>query len=235
MLIGWIRTLRWPIIPAIVVGVVLVLTGIRVANGDLSTHVVGAGLWLLVVGLLLSLATIILVHIAQFAQRKSTNREGMRTTLIIGYAGVIGILCLVWVANWAFQGDFFLEMSVQSSMRDIVKAEEKYREAYPAIGYACAMRYLGSPALSQLASPSAAGLIDDVLADSLKGGYIFDLKCSADPHHAYQVIAYPAVPGTSGRLGSRTYCADQTGVIRAMKFENYEKSRACLAEAEPLQ
>jgi len=232
VLIGDIRTARWPIIPAIVVGVVLVLSA-RFANGQLAYHVGMAGLGVLLVGLFLSLVTIILAHSAQFVQRKSADREGMRTTLIIGYVGLVGIPCLFWILM-PQPSDFFLEIPVQSSMRDIVKAEEKYHEAYPTVGYACAMRYLGSPAASQPESPSAAGLIDDVLANSVKGGYIFDLKCSAY-HHTYQVIAYPTVPGPSGRLGYRTYCADQTGVIRAKEFKNYEKSRACLAEAKPLE
>jgi hypothetical protein len=105
------------------------------------------------------------------------------------------------------------EYSAVSSLRAIHVAESTYSSEHPGVGFACRLKELGG-AGSDVPSSTSAALIDEVLADGVKSGYrftIFDCGDHALPHRTYQVSAEPMQVGITGR---RSFCSDQSGVIR---------------------
>jgi|SRR5438094_3758833 len=95
-----------------------------------------------------------------------------------------------------------------------------------------------SPNLSSLgpgtgtSSPSAAGLIDSVLAGtgntSTRQGYTFTYAATPDSGGRYDTYTINAAPSTPGTTGTNYYYTDQTGVIRQ------NSSQAASASDAPL-
>ena len=105
---------------------------------------------------------------------------------------------------------------VPHSLHAIFYAEEKYLAIYNT-GYSPSLLALGSPAGNQPPSPSAAGLIDDVLAAGRKGGFTFTYspgaKDAAGRITSYTVIARPVEFRFGERTGTHNYFIEQTDII----------------------
>jgi hypothetical protein len=122
-------------------------------------------------------------------------------------------------------------------VRTINTAEITYATAYQDLGFTCNLEKLAGPTddCSQASSASAdhACLIDNVLGSGRKSGYAFSIEnCSGDggPMTHFEVIARPVSQGQSGQ---RTFCSDQTGVIKTTKAE--QTLEGCLENGIPLQ
>lgn len=194
-------------------------------------------------GLLLfpaAIAAIILGHISRSEIRKSNGRlqgAGMALTgLIFGYAGIAFIPMILIIAAIAIPNLLRARIAANESsavawLRNINEAELAYRSEYPKVGFACSLFALGG---NRASAPSAdhAQLIDDVLASGQKHGYRFELRnCthSETGGDKYQVVAYPLV---RNQTGIRTFCSDQTAVIRSDPSESPDD---CMANGEPLR
>lgn len=116
---------------------------------------------------------------------------------------------------------------VLAAIRSILTAEATYAASYPTVGYACTLSNLdgfggGEPNEHQ------AMLISSGLASGKKYGFVFSLsECAGTPATSFRLIAAP----NTNTFGRKTFCADQTGVIRSSEEKN---PAACMAAA-PIQ
>ncbi len=110
------------------------------------------------------------------------------------------------------------QLAAVGSLRSINSAEVTYASTYPN-GYSPTLSCLGQPPGGINPSPTAAGLIDSVLAGtgniSEKSGYRFVYQPGAPDAkgqiNSYSITASPIKPGVTGLS---YYYTDQTAVIR---------------------
>jgi len=109
------------------------------------------------------------------------------------------------------------EASAVGSLRTINTAEVTFSSTY-GIGFG-PLASLGSPAAGACtATATSACLIDSVLTAGKKSGYTIAIPTPAAngtigaPQPTYETNALPTAPGQSGQ---RSFCSDQSGVIRA--------------------
>jgi type II secretory pathway pseudopilin PulG len=183
----------------------------------------------------LPILAIIFGHLALSDIKKSGGRllgHGRAVAgLVLGYMGVAAVPFILIIAAIAIPNLLRAriaanESSAVGSLRSINTAESTYRIAYSNVGYACTLGALGGSSAN--ASSDAAGLINAQLASGTKSGYRFEIaSCENGGDEAkYQVIATPVTPGQSG---SRTFCSDQTGVIKSAR-----EGEDCLESGAPL-
>jgi type IV pilus assembly protein PilA len=104
------------------------------------------------------------------------------------------------------------EASAVGSVRTINTSEITYSVTW-SLGFGTALSNLGG-AVGCTASSTTACLIDPVLSAGAKSGYTFAaVGNSALGRSAewYEVNGTPTAPGTTG---TRSFCSDQSGVIR---------------------
>ena len=117
---------------------------------------------------------------------------------------------------------------VVAAMRTIVTAEKTYASSYPAVGFTCSLSSLdgfggGEPNEHQ------AMLINSGLASGKKFGFVFTLsECSGNPATSFRLTAAP----NSYTFGRKTFCADQSGLIRSSQDAN---AASCTATSTPVQ
>ena len=118
--------------------------------------------------------------------------------------------------------------SAAAGLRTLNTAEISYAATYESVGFTCSLSDLGGSG-DGTPSVQAAMLIDDALASGMKNGYTFLMTgCTGNPVATYQVTAVPQNPGEE----ARTYCTDQTAVIR---YSDYATAPNCLKEGRPLE
>jgi hypothetical protein len=122
------------------------------------------------------------------------------------------------------------EASAAASIRTIYTAEVSYQSLFPAAGFTCSLASLGGNSAPD-SSAEHAKLIDDLLASGQKRGYRFALENCVNngTEHKYQVVAYAIV---RHQTGIRTFCSDESGVI---KVGEGESAAECLASGAPLE
>jgi type IV pilus assembly protein PilA len=122
------------------------------------------------------------------------------------------------------------EASAVASLRTISTAETTYASTYPTVGYTCSLLELGPPAAGTPMSPTAAGILDDVLSRGQKAGYTFDLQgCAGSPKANYTSTAAPI---TIGATGGRAFCSATPGVIN---YAGDGLVATCLASGQVIQ
>ena len=185
------------------------------------------------------IAAIILGHMSRSEIRRSNGRLkglGMSTAgLVMGYGSFLMIPFILIIAAIAIPNLLRARMAANeasstASARAINAAEIAYRSAYPEVGFTCNLASLGGTSCTPPSSTSAC-LIDSVLASGQKSGYRFELQncVNTDTEHKYMVVAYPI---TRNQSGSKTFCSDETGVIKMSEGESAED---CLGSGTPLQ
>ena len=108
------------------------------------------------------------------------------------------------------------EASAGASMRMINTAEFTYFSTWN-IGYAAGLANLGGPSPCNVATSTLACLLDPVLsvAPSTKSGYTFAAAGGIpDPNGNFQGFNTSGTPTAYQITGTRSFCSDQTGVIR---------------------
>ena len=104
------------------------------------------------------------------------------------------------------------EASAVGSVRTIVTSEVTFNSTW-GIGYATNLATLGG-ATPCTATSLAACLIDPVLTAGQKSGYTFLAPGGAAVNGIVQTFAVSAVPQVLGSTGQRTFCSDESGVLR---------------------
>jgi len=106
------------------------------------------------------------------------------------------------------------QASAVGSLRTLNTCEITYASTYNT-GYTSTLLDLGPPAGGAQATPSAAGLVDSVLAAGTKSGYSFTYAAgAADASGRINTYTLNANPVTVGTTGQNYYYTDQTAVIR---------------------
>jgi type IV pilus assembly protein PilA len=186
----------------------------------------------------IAFAAIILGHISRSEIRKSNGQlkgDGMATAgLVMGYGAFaiipfILIIAAIAIPNLLRARIAANEASAVANIRTLNTAEMAYQREYSTIGFACSLSVLGGDGRS---APSAdhAQLIDHVLVLGQKHGYRFVVEncVNTETDHKYQVVAYPLV---RHQTGVRTFCSDETNIIKAGEGES---AADCLANGSPL-
>ncbi len=181
-----------------------------------------------------AIAAIVFGHISLSDIKKSAGRlqgRGLAITgLVLGYAGIAFIPIILIIAAIAIPNLLKARMAANeastiASVHAINQAELRYQVTYGV--FACQIQELGGASGSCSASAEHACLLDDTLASGRKNGYIFELQnCSAGK---YTLAAYPQ---TFNNTGIRSFCSDETAVVRSSQSGTAER---CLSEGEPLQ
>ena len=122
------------------------------------------------------------------------------------------------------------QASAIESLRVIGTSEVTYAATY-GNGYSVTLTAMGPVTSGALATSSAAGLIDDLLATGAKSGYKFiyspTLLDSTGRYNGYTVLANPIVPGTTGQ---DFYYEDETHLIRMNATAQAGSTDSCVAE-----
>ncbi len=185
-----------------------------------------------------AIAAIILGHISRSEIRKSNGRlkgNGMATAgLVMGYGMIamipfILIIAAIAIPNLLRARMAANEASAVHTVREINTAEITYQTTYPTAGFTCRLASLGG---RNQPTPSAehAQLLEDRIVAGQNSGYRFVLEncVNTETDHKYQVVALPLV---RHQTGVRTFCSDESGVIKAGEGESAEE---CLANGSPL-
>jgi type IV pilus assembly protein PilA len=142
--------------------------------------------------------------------------KGMAVTgLVLGYLGVsfipILIIAAIAIPNLLRARIAANESAAASSVRTLATAEASYVSSHPEIGYTCSLSDLQD-------------LIGQKLASGTRSGYVFVLSdCTSEatggPNTKYKILSYPLTHGTTG---VRTFCSDETAVIKVNAGESKE-------------
>lgn len=106
------------------------------------------------------------------------------------------------------------ESAAVGTLRTLNTAQISYNSTYPTIGFASALTNLaGTTCASTSPSSTSACLIDSVLGNGTKSGYLFTLSgVSGTPAAAYQVVATPV--GVN-QTGINYFCSFADAVVRS--------------------
>ena len=155
------------------------------------------------------------------------TQKGFSLIELLLVVSVILIISAIAVPNFLRSRLRANEASAVASLRVIETGAVTYSMTYPDQGFPAQLTSLGgvNPCT---ASSTTSCLIDDVLAQGIKGGYSFDWAGDgATPSVAFALTATPQVVGSSGQ---RMFCTDQGGVIY---FD--PSGSGCTNGSQPLQ
>jgi len=146
------------------------------------------------------------------AEKRSGAETGFSLIELLVVVAVILIIAAIAIPNYMKSRMRANEASAVQSLRNIATAELVYSTTY-GIDFSNGLAPLTGNGINP--TQSAAGLIDEVLASGIKGGYVFTFTAlTLDPQgnpSTYSVNADPEAPGTTGQ---RHFYTDQSCVIR---------------------
>jgi len=139
------------------------------------------------------------------------NQNGFSLIELLLVVAVILIISAIAVPNFLKSRERANEASAVASIRVIYTAAVTYSMSYPDVGFPAALTSLGGVNPCTPVSTQAC-LIDDILAQGVRGGYSFVWAGDgAVPSVGFTVTGTPQVVGSSGQ---RMFCSDQSGVVR---------------------
>jgi type IV pilus assembly protein PilA len=140
------------------------------------------------------------------------KQKGFSLIELLIVVAIILIIAAIAIPNLLRAKMAANEASASGSIRSIVTAEVAYWTGY-GVGYGT-LAQLGSAAPcvpGTLGTPAAACLIDSVLSKGTKSGYNIFAKPLGANNSGFEAAAVPVSVGNSGQ---RTFCADESGVVR---------------------
>ena len=152
------------------------------------------------------------------------NQKGFSLIELLLVVAVILIVSAIAIPNFLRSRMRANEASAVASIRVIHTAAVTYSITYSDLGYPALLTNLGG-ASPCTATPTAACLIDDVLAHGMKDGYSYVWTGDGlTPSAGFTLTGTPQVVGTSGQ---RMFCTDQAGEV------HYDPSGAGCTNASP--
>jgi prepilin-type N-terminal cleavage/methylation domain-containing protein len=157
------------------------------------------------------------------------KQKGFSLIELLIVVAIILIIAAIAIPNLLRARIAANETAAAGTVKTIIAAETGYSGTYPAIGYSAILADLGGPSPCPAPTSVASCLIDNVVASGAgKSGYNYnEAGVGAVPRTQYTAGANPTNPGNSG---VRTFCTDETGVIR---FD--QAGGACNAASQILQ
>jgi type IV pilus assembly protein PilA len=144
------------------------------------------------------------------------KQKGFSLIELLIVVAIILIIAAIAIPNLMRARISANESSAVGSLRTLNTAEVSFSTTY-GIGFG-PLASLGSPAGACTASATSACLIDSVLTGGAKSGYNIAVSApAANGTAAAPVATYEtnATPIAAGQSGQRSFCSDQSGVIRA--------------------
>jgi len=144
------------------------------------------------------------------------KQKGFSLIELLIVVAIILIIAAIAIPNLLRSRMAANEASAVGSLRTLNTAEVTFSTTY-GIGFG-PLASLGSPAGACAASATQACLIDSVLTGGAKSGYNIAVSApAANGTVAAPVVTYEtnARPIAAGQSGQRSFCSDQSGVIRA--------------------
>jgi len=144
--------------------------------------------------------------------------------LIMGYLSFLAIPFILITAAIAIPNLLSARVAANEaaaigSVRTITVAQVSYATNHQEEGFTCSLADLGN-----------AGLLDSTLASGTKSGYRYELvACDGTPVQHYTILAMPMTPGTTGQ---RTFCSDESAVIKSMATN---ATGNCMDVGEPVR
>jgi type IV pilus assembly protein PilA len=136
--------------------------------------------------------------------------KGFSLIELLLVVAIILIIAAIAVPNFLHARLRANEASALSSVRVIATAAVAYSTTYSDLGYPAALTNLGGPEPCT-AAPTTACLLDDLLAQGIKEGYVFVWTGDGNtPSNAYTLTATPQAVGSSGQ---RMFCTDQSSQV----------------------
>ena len=143
------------------------------------------------------------------AYSKQGSHQGFSLIELLIVVAIILIIAAIAIPNLLRSRLAANEASAASSVRTIATAQVAYNSTYMA-GYGT-LAELGSPAVPCVASAAASCLLDPTLSSGTKSGYNITVTPNGAGNTTFVGAAVPVSPGFTGQ---RTFCVDETGVIR---------------------
>ena len=140
------------------------------------------------------------------------NQKGFSLIELLIVVAIILIIAAIAIPNLLRARIAANESSAVGSVRTIVTAEVTYSSTW-GTGFAATIANLGG-ANPCTAAAAAACLIDPVLAAGNKSGYKLAAPGGAAVGGIVPTFAVSAVPQTVGQTGQRSFCSDESGVVR---------------------
>jgi len=141
------------------------------------------------------------------------NSRGFSLIELLIVVAIILIIAAIAIPNLLRSRIAANQASAVGSLRTINTCEITYASTYNT-GYSATLKALGPPAAGSQATPTSAGLIDEVLAAGTKSGYSFTYTAGTAVSGSINTYGLTANPITVGTTGQNYYFTDQTAVIR---------------------
>jgi prepilin-type N-terminal cleavage/methylation domain-containing protein len=139
--------------------------------------------------------------------------KGFSLVELLIVVAIILVIAAIAIPNFLRSKVAANQSSAVASLHTLEIAEMTYSSTYGA-GYSASLQYLAPAAGGALATSTAAGLIDSVLATGVKSGYSFTYSPGAtDPTGRISSFDFTANP-VSSTTGTQYYYTDESGVIR---------------------
>ncbi|HWO29783.1 MAG TPA: prepilin-type N-terminal cleavage/methylation domain-containing protein [Candidatus Acidoferrum sp.] len=142
------------------------------------------------------------------------KQKGFSLIELLIVVAIILIIAAIAIPNLLRSKMAANESSAVGSIRTINTAQVTYSSSW-GTGYAVALANLGDGGVTPCAAAAAnACLIDSVLSGGTKSGYTFKAAGTLLVNAVYNGFEVNATPAVVGTTGQRSFCSDQTGVIR---------------------
>jgi len=173
----------------------------------------------LAVGLLPFASTAMVIRVYYLMKPEADDKR----TLMKGFGGAFICLLLTGILTPnlidGHRRGSMNDASAVGSLRSINTAEVTYASTYGG-NFSRTVKELGPPPAGEKPSAAAADLLDGVLANGRKRGFVFAYTPGpADAGGEIRSYSVVAIPVEFGKTSSRSFYTDETGVIRST-FEN---------------